>query len=80
VAKHHWYDYFKSWLFWVNFLFFQWFFVRLEETVDIRDGKEIHLMWGLLRYPVPLTGWWTDYRFWPKRVQFITPRRMRPTD
>jgi hypothetical protein len=63
VGKLSWYHYFTSWLFWVNFLFFQWFFVRLQQTIDVQSGKTV--MWDFLRYPVPMTGWWTDYKFWP---------------
>lgn len=64
--KLRWYHYFESWLFWVNFLFFQWFFIRLQQTIDTTTGKTIK--WDFLRYPVPLTGWFTNYKFWPKHV------------
>lgn len=52
-----------SWLFWVNFLFFQWFFVRLCEVID-RDTQK-HMRWEFLQWLVPLTGWWSEYRYWP---------------
>lgn len=61
--------YFVSWLFWVNFLFFQWFFVRLQETGSMVDEKFVHESWGWRRWVVPVTGWWTDYRYWPRHVR-----------
>ncbi len=68
MVKVRWYDYFTSWLFWVNFLFLQWFFIRLRETVEWTNGKEKHIAWDILRWVVPFTGWWTTYKFWPKHV------------
>jgi len=49
----------RSWLFWVNFLFFQWFFVRFarEVTMDHKTTTGFALV-GII---VPLTGWWNGY-------------------
>jgi len=49
----------RSWLFWVNFLFFQWFFVRFAREVTI-DHKTT-TGYALVGIVVPLTGWWNDY-------------------
>jgi len=53
-----------SWLGVVNFLIVQWFFVRIEATVEtpVVPGKsEMTLAW---KTPVvPLTGWWSDYKY-----------------
>jgi len=43
-----------SWLAWVNFLFFQWFFIRLFKNVE-NDGTV--LGWGFMGVILPLTGW-----------------------
>lgn len=45
---------------WVNFWFWQWLFVR-------RTNKGTWLKWV-----VPLTGWWNDYRYLLKRNKPVT--------
>jgi hypothetical protein len=47
----------QTWLGWVNILFFQWFFVRL--TIEIFDYRVYKI--GLTLFPLPLTGWRSDY-------------------
>lgn len=49
-----------SWLGLLNFLLLQWFFVRLARVVDKRTGRTAG--WRVLRWPWPLTGWWSPYR------------------
>lgn len=51
-----------SWLFWVNFLGFQWFFIRLCQHVN-DEGQTVR--WSFVRWVIPITGWWTDYIYWP---------------
>jgi len=41
-----------TWVGWLNFILLQWLFVRLAYG----DG------WHLLLWPLPLRGWWNDYR------------------
>jgi len=54
---------FKSWLGLLNFFVLQWLLFRLQETVDVDDGK--HLSWDVIGPIVPLTGWWSSYvRVW----------------
>lgn len=50
---------------WLNFVVFQWFFVRLGRVRDMDSGEQIG--WGWIKGVVPLTGWWSDYRYVPKR-------------
>lgn len=45
----------------VNFLIFQWFFIRLGRIVE---DNGTHVGWTLFKWPVPLTGWWSPYKFW----------------
>lgn len=40
-----------------NFLFAQWFLVRVFR--DVRDGRTVAR--GVLGPVLPLTGWWTRY-------------------
>ena len=53
----------------LNFLFFQWFGVRLQREVrlvalkgfdPVRSEYE-HVRWSLRRWVLPLTGWWSRY-------------------
>ena len=46
------------WLGTVNFIFVQWFFVRLAVIVEDDDAI---LGWCWLKGVVPLTGWWGNY-------------------
>lgn len=43
----------------INFLFLQWFFVRLARV--LKDGEQVGWTW--LKGVVPLTGWWSDYKY-----------------
>lgn len=47
-----------SWLGLFNFLVLQWFCVRLAK-VKAASGRTVR--WTLLRWPLPLTGWWSPY-------------------
>jgi hypothetical protein len=59
------------WVGLVNFLFVQWFFVRIAGTFEEcgrtieSDGSENidfeFSRYHLIRWVVPLTGWWSDY-------------------
>lgn len=62
----HW-PWLGSWLFYVNFFLVQWFFVRLTRVGVIVAGNFVHSRWTVTRWVVPLTGWWSDYKFWPHR-------------
>ena len=48
----------KSVLGWSNILFFQWLFLRVWWNID-SNGLNI----GITGFVVPLTGWWSDYRW-----------------
>jgi len=54
---------FRSKLGTFNFLILQWFCVRLQETVNLVDGHEVHEKWNVIGFIVPLTGWWGRYRY-----------------
>ena len=51
---------FKSKLGLLNFIILQWLFVRLCVTVD-EDGSNPE--YSILKWVVPLTGWWSSYVF-----------------
>jgi hypothetical protein len=53
-----------SWIGWLNTLVLQWFWVRLQLTIE-RDGGSTTSSFQLLLPVAPLTGWWSDY--WPSR-------------
>ena len=48
-----------SWVGWLNFILLQWVGIRLAYVVD---GRRI-TRWYLLRWIVPLTGWWSHYLY-----------------
>lgn len=52
----------------LNFVLLQWLGVRLARVVDDDDGET---SWAVLRWIIPLTGWWSPYRylrgFWTSR-------------
>lgn len=50
-----------SWLGLLNFCVLQWFFVRLA---GVRGGPR---RWVWMFGVVPLTGWWSDFRFVGRR-------------
>lgn len=50
-----------SWLGILNLFFLQWFFVRLQLTVD--TDKETVVRWNLRGFIVPTTGWGKPYKF-----------------
>jgi hypothetical protein len=55
-----------SWLGWLNFLVVQWFCVRIARQYDAETNTAIG--WGLVYFVLPLTGWWSSYKFlWEKK-------------
>jgi hypothetical protein len=48
----------------INFVFIQWFFIRLAEIKCSITNK--HLGWTLLKGVIPLTGWWNNYWYLKK--------------
>jgi len=54
-----------TWLGLLNSVILQWFFVRLAKIVDTET--KVIVGWDLLRWIVPLTGWWSDYRYVGRR-------------
>jgi len=50
-----------TWLGALNALLLQWAFVRLVRVVAASDGRTLGYKW--LTGVVPLTGWWSDYRY-----------------
>jgi hypothetical protein len=57
-----------SWVGYLNFFLLQWFFVRLARVHEVHQNtKNIYMLkdqgWKFLRWIVPLTGWWNDYKY-----------------
>lgn len=52
----------RTWVGWLNFLVLQWLFIRLARVTH-SAGTD----WAVLRWVVPLTGWFSDYIWWPWR-------------
>jgi hypothetical protein len=48
-----------SWLGWLNQLIIQWFFIRLQATLD--DSRTNIEGLQIIGFILPLTGWWSDY-------------------
>lgn len=53
----------KSKLYYLNFIILQWFFIRLARVCKEENGKWVQTGWTIFRYPIPLTGWWNNYKF-----------------
>jgi len=51
----------RTWVYWLNFLVFQWLFVRLARVIDTRRNRQVGWTWlvGVL----PLTGWWGRFAY-----------------
>ncbi len=62
-----------TWLYLVNVIIFQWFFVRLTKMVD-KDTKKV-LAWGFQGFVVPLTGWSTKFIYISKWFIWFYDRR-----
>lgn len=72
-----------TWLSVLNFVVLQWFGVRLARVVErklfgpwllyatnaerARWVRGETVRWKLLRWIVPLTGWWSDFRYIARR-------------
>jgi hypothetical protein len=50
-----------TWLAYLNFIILQWFFIRISRTGEIKDDRFIQTGWGLVKFVLPLTGWWSNY-------------------
>lgn len=48
----------KSIIGWLNIIFFQWLFLRIWWNVN-SNGLTV----GWSGFVIPLTGWWSDYRW-----------------
>lgn len=59
MTKNRFWNRIKSWLFWLNFLIVQWFFVRFGRKYSHKHKKFIS--WGFVGLILPLTGWWNNY-------------------
>ncbi len=46
-------------LYLLNFILFQWFFVRITRLVV--EGTQVG--WTVVFGVIPLTGWWCDYKY-----------------
>jgi len=65
----------SSWLFWVNFFVFQWFFIRLGKTVKPKTGEIIS--WRIFGFIAPLTGWWNKYIWiWKLNKDLVLMKKM----
>lgn len=49
-----------TWVGWLNIMVLQWFFIRLQYSIDY-EGDPTPKNFMLLRGIVPLTGWLTNY-------------------
>lgn len=67
-----------SWLFWVNFLFFQWFFIRLGRKYSYKQKR--FLGWCFIGFMLPLSGWWNNYIWIWKFRKARTPRSLSKED
>ncbi len=47
----------KTWVGWLNIIFLQWFFIRLSYGDS----------WRILKWVLPFTGWWNDYKYIGRR-------------
>ena len=68
----------KNWLFWLNFIIFQWFFVRFGAVTDPAkkyvNERGLYFNKYALVFPIiPLTGWKTDFK--PYNVQVYVLER-----
>lgn len=52
-----------TWLFFVNFFFFQWMCLRLAKVIE---GKTI-LYYTFIVWILPLTGWWSNFIYLSKK-------------
>ena len=52
-----------TWLWLLNFVVLQWLCIRLARVVKGRDDQLWQTGWTVLRFPAPLTSWWTPYRY-----------------
>lgn len=55
-----------SWLGYLNFILFQWFFIRLACTGEIEKINDFkYLLKGhklkIIKWIIPLTGWWNEF-------------------
>jgi len=48
----------------LNFFLLQWWFMRLAH-VYYEDMPEVSIGWKILKGVIPLTGWWSSYRYLP---------------
>lgn len=48
---------------WLNLLIFQWFFIRIGYEI-----KEDKIKFKLLCRVIPLSGWWSDYKYVKKEI------------
>ena len=51
----------STWLGNLNFFILQWFFIRLGKSGIRINGEFIQTGWKIVKFPIPLTGWWNDY-------------------
>lgn len=61
-----------SWVGWLNFIVLQWFCIRLAY---VQPGGD----WAIFCWPLPLTGWWSDYRYIPGThyISYLLTKRWR---
>lgn len=50
-----------TWLGYLNFLVFQWFFLRLARIQAYGSLRTVGFVW--LGPIIPFTGWWSDFRY-----------------
>lgn len=77
----------KPWLSWVlclNFLFMQFFFIRIARICEhVKNGNregEIILAqttWRILKWIVPFTGWWSKYIYLNKKKRSLFLYRLK---
>lgn len=56
----------KTWVGWLNIFILQWFFIRLQGSIEDKNMTK----WQLILPVLPLTGWFSDYK--PNNRRTIT--------
>jgi hypothetical protein len=57
-----------TWCGWLNVLVLQWLGLRLAYSIERADSATV-TEWRLMRWIVPLTGWWHPYRYFGWRLR-----------
>jgi len=50
-----------TWVGYLNMFVLQWFFIRLAYHVEIDDPEQLKFDFFIIKWVVPMTGWWGEY-------------------